>query len=113
MINAALWLHDSLLLKLDPCGSDESYSPAPAAKVAETPVSVPFCVPFALSEPNVLLLDRAEFAFDGGELEPAEELLRIDTLLRRRLGWDPWGGSSNQPWCIPAEIGRASCRERV
>ena len=103
VINAALWLHDSLLLKLDPCGSDESYSPAPAAKVAETPVSVPFCVPFALSEPNVLLLDRAEFAFDGGELEPAEELLRIDTLLRRRLGWDPWGGSSNQPWCIPAE----------
>lgn len=103
VIPAGLWLHDSLLLRLDPCQECESYKPAPAPATTETPIRIPYSVPFSLSEPNALLLDKAEFALDGGEFEPREELLRVDTLLRRRLGWDPWGGSANQPWCIPAE----------
>ena len=103
VIPAELWLHDSLLIRLDPCDTEETWSPAAAQKTVEVPMRIPACAPYALSEPNVLLLDRAEFSFDGGEFEPSEELLRIDTLLRRKLGWTPWGGSSNQPWCIPAE----------
>ena len=96
-------MHDSLLLRLDTCAEDDAWRPAPAPKTVEVPLRAPECVPFSLSESNALLLDRAEFSFDGGDFEPAEELLRIDTLLRRKLGWTPWGGSSNQPWCIPAE----------
>lgn len=106
-IEAELWMHDSLLLRLDP-PSDEAedisnVTPDAPQKRKSLSLAVPAELPFELSEPNVLLLDRAEFAFDDGEFEPCEELLRVDTLLRRRLGWTPWGGSSNQPWCLPAE----------
>ncbi len=112
VIPAGLWLHDSLLFRLDPCDESESYKPAAAPKVAQTPIPIPPCIPFSLSEPNALLLDKAEFALDGGGFEPCEELLRVDTLLRRRLGWDPWGGSANQPWCIPAEPAQHTVRLR-
>ena len=113
VIPAELWMHDSLLLRLDECDEAESWRrPAAAPKTKETPIRVPACVPFSLSEANVLLLDRAEYSFDGGEFEPADELLRIDTRLRNKLGWTPWGGSSNQPWCIPAEPNEHTVRLR-
>lgn len=111
VIDAELWMHDSLLLRLDPADDDNAAgdtadcavatSPAPAERSCA--LRLPPELPFELAEPNVLLLDSAEFAMDGGEFEPCEELLRVDTLLRRRLGWTPWGGSANQPWCLPAE----------
>jgi hypothetical protein len=55
------------------------------------------------------LLDYAEYALDRGEFRPKTEILRIDTLLRRELGWlkgDRWDslGSSAQPWVLPPEI---------
>ncbi len=102
-----LYPHDSLLLKLEPLRRGE----ARAAKIrSEKPaVSVDHhgltlreaaIIP---DEPNALLLDIFEYSFDGAPFEGPEEILRIDTLLRRRLGWEPWGGSANQPWCIAPE----------
>lgn len=52
---------------------------------------------YLLDEPNVLLLDKAQFAFDDGEFEEEEEILRLDTICRSRLGIE----SKNrmpQPW---------------
>ena len=43
-------------------------------------------VPVSLSEPNVLLLDHAAYRLNDEEWQPAEEVLRIDNLLRQRLG---------------------------
>lgn len=103
VMNYELWMHDSLLIRLDPCAEADEYLPVPSKKAAQACIKLPCRVPFKLCEPNVLLLDKAELSFDGGAFEPEEELLRADTQLRKRLGWEPWGGSSNQPWCIPAE----------
>ncbi len=110
-IEAELWIHDSLLLRLDyenestvndiVSANTGNATPATTERIATLPL--PPELQFELADPNVLLLDRAEFSMDGSEFEPCEELLRVDTLLRRRLGWTPWGGSANQPWCLPAE----------
>ncbi len=56
---------------------------------------------FRLSEPNVLMLDMAEFRVgsdDSLSWEPAEELLRLDDRLRERYGFPTKGGSYAQPW---------------
>lgn len=104
--------HDSLLFLLEPAprprsspnASDERGAPAlrtHAAALLEAagpgrllagPVSV------SLSEPNVLLLDMAEFRFGDGPWEPREELLRIDNIARARSGWAPREAAMVQPW---------------
>lgn len=43
-------------------------------------------VPVTLSDPNMLLLDMAEYSFNGGEFFSEEELLRIDNHVRQQLG---------------------------
>ncbi|MDR2176687.1 MAG: hypothetical protein LBP20_01435 [Treponema sp.] len=95
--------HDSLLLRLDPAQSAESAaSPAPQIQSPE-PASRPVQrftgpVPVTLQEPNVLLLDMAEFALDNGAFRPREEVLRLDDLLREELGWPLRGKAWAQPW---------------
>ena len=52
-------------------------------------------------EPNVLVLDRAEWRLGEGAWEPAAEVLRIDNLTRARSGLEPVWGDISQPWCEP------------
>lgn len=52
---------------------------------------------YLLDEPNVLLLDMAEFALDDGEFEPEEEILRLDTICRERIGIEK-KADMPQPW---------------
>ena len=40
----------------------------------------------AVAAASRLLLDMAEYAFNGGEFHALEELLRIDNAVRRQLG---------------------------
>ena len=78
--------YDSLLCRLD--NADEpSVIAAPEAPKKEKAITVPSKVEIIPSEPNVLLLDQAEFSLDGEEFSPTEEILRIDTACRIRLGW--------------------------
>lgn len=104
-IEAGLWAHDSLLLRLDPnpSASAPPVVPAKSAKLIRQPQNAVTEARFRLDEPNALLLDIAEYSLDGEPFGNAEEILRADTACRRRLGWEPWGGSSNQPWCMPAK----------
>ena len=64
--------------------------------------------PFAyrLEEPNVLVLDRAEYRVNGrGDWKKAEEILRLDNLVRSELGLAPVHGDIAQPWSEPpAEV---------
>ena len=53
---------------------------------------------YHLEEPNVFMLDQAEYALDGEAYQPEEELLRIDNILRRRLGWPLKMEAFAQPW---------------
>ena len=61
-------------------------------------VRFPGAVPVTLEEPNVLLLDMAEFAMDAGPYRPVEEILRLDNILRTELGWPARSGAFAQPW---------------
>jgi hypothetical protein len=57
-----------------------------------------------LSEPNVLLLDYAEFKIDDGDWSAQEEVLRLDNIAREHLGLVLKGGEIKQPWCFsPSE----------
>lgn len=51
-----------------------------------------------LSEPNVLLLDYAEFKIDDGGWAAQEEVLRLDNIAREQLGLVYKGGEIKQPW---------------
>ena len=101
-LRATLWEYDSLLLRLTPSQDDVVL---PAAKEPRVlPVATPALVNYELSEPNVFLLDMAEYALDGGPWQPTEEILRIDTACRNALGWPIKGGKGEaQPWVFPEE----------
>ena len=101
VIRAALYDHDSLLLRLD----HEPALPRPVAEdaAAVRQVRVPSLVDYVLDEPNVLLLDKAEVALDQGAYRPEEELLRADNALRLELGWPPRMDAVAQPWTVKEE----------
>ncbi|MBP3369581.1 MAG: hypothetical protein J6L85_02410, partial [Clostridia bacterium] len=69
---------------------------------------MPDGVSYSLSEPNVLLLDKARFALDDGELEDEEEVLRLDSKLRSRLGLPLRVSAVIQPWAIERKTPRWS-----
>lgn len=102
VILKTLFDYDSLLLKLIP-GKAETAVCAQAMPVAIKQVALPASVPYTLSEHNVLLLDMAEFAFDGGEFEAEEEILRLDNIVRKQLGFKERGGGVAQPWVLEKE----------
>lgn len=55
-------------------------------------------VGYTLWEPNVFLLDQAEYSVDGMEWNPSEEILRIDETLRCKWGYPLRNDSMPQPW---------------
>lgn len=95
-------LHDSLLLCLEPAeGEQEVQESAPApcadAELILKPVEI------TLDEPNMLLLDMAEYALDGGAYRPIEELLRLDNAARSELGIPLRRKEIVQPYLIKPE----------
>ncbi len=101
VIRTVLFGYDSLLLKLLP-GRTQAESHVPGrTEGARTYVTRP--EGFSLSEPNVLVLDMAEYRLDDGAYAPAEEILRLDNLCRDRLGLRRRGGAVVQPWVLPPE----------
>lgn len=95
-----LYEQDSLLLRLEKSGTAPAYAPAEAQTVPAFKNAGRFLrpVPATLEEPNVLLLDIAEYALDDGPYAPAEEILRLDNAVRAQLGWPGRGGAIVQPW---------------
>jgi hypothetical protein len=107
--------HDSLLLQLRPQPSAQPNGstgealrhPVPTTRGVELAVkyqqrsAFPEPSGYRLSEPNVLLLDNAEWRLDDGEWQPAEEVLRLDNLARVELGWLKRGSRGAQPWLEP------------
>lgn len=112
VIRRTLYPYDSLLLRLVPtevlCTTDSLAAP----KQSLSPLSVPARVDYQLDEPNALLLDIAAFALDDEPFGAAEELLRVDTSIRARLGYTPWGGSCCQPWYLPDNAPQHTVRLR-
>lgn len=95
---------DSFLIKL--CEKEaDFYEAAPQGKKLCETKRIFDTVDYTLSEPNVVILDRAEFSYDGNDFEPEEEILKIDTIIRNRLGWVEGGKRITlpQPWVMPDE----------
>lgn len=92
--------HDSLLIRLTPCtGTEPQAETAPAGTEKRwRQVRMPQPMAIHLAEPNVLVLDQAQYALDGEKWQPAEELLRIDNIARNRLNRPQRMGHFAQPW---------------
>lgn len=96
-----------------------SVSVSRAALIKEEGEHLPEPFAFRLSEPNVLLLDLAEWKLDEGEWQEREEILRLDNTCRQILGWparmeafaQPWTGKKETP--IHRLTLRFSIRSRV
>ena len=102
-IVAGLYNHDSLLLKLLPAAEGDSYTAAslkPEHVKEHSGLQIRHAE-YTADEPNALLLDICRYRLDGAGIQGPEEVLRADTAIRRALGWGPWGGGANQPWCMP------------
>lgn len=103
VIAYSLYQHDSILLKLTPSSEDYQAVADARGKAVAKRITIADRATFTLDEPNVFMLDTAEYSLDGGEWKPEEELLRIDTAFRKSLGWTPWNGSADQPWYLSAK----------
>jgi hypothetical protein len=58
-----------------------------------------------LSEPNVFVLDMAEFKIGKGRWQGPLEILKVDQQIRRAIGLPVRGGAMVQPWARPKEKG--------
>ncbi len=101
-INYNRYAFESILLRLNTC-TVSSFNEAEEKLELVSEIDIRDTVEYSLSEPNVLLLDRAKFSFDGGEFSDEEEILRFDNDLRIKMGWAKRGDSQVQPWCIKKE----------
>lgn len=99
IIEKSFYNHDSVLFRLSPC-SDKMNVPKATNSAEENykAQTTPPVVPITLEEPNVLMLDYAQFALDNEPYAPLEEILRADNILRERLGYPKRQGAVAQPW---------------
>ena len=101
-VRCRLYDYDSLLLSLEPTEAG-AYRAETEAVSGGTELKLPVRVAYTLSEPNALLLDKAEFALDDGPWQPEEEILRLDNVCREALGWPTRKEALAQPWVVPEE----------
>lgn len=101
VISCEMYSEDSLLFCLKE-GVPE-IAPPRERVVPTAALSLEDPVEFILDEPNVLVLDKAEYAFDEGDFHPAEDILRIDNAFREKLGYPLRTGEMMQPWTIQEE----------
>ena len=102
VINTKINCHDSILLRLDP--KTEAYkisNKAERNKIAE--LNFKNKVSYTRDEPNVLLLDTAQYAFDDEQFNDEEEILKADNKLREKLGYPSRQSHVAQPWTLEEE----------
>jgi len=92
---------DSILIRL---GKDEVCKKETEKQLKYTgTIYFPAEADYELEEENVLLLDRARYSLDGGEIRDEEEVLRLDNICRTELSMRERGHIYPQPWAIPHE----------
>jgi hypothetical protein len=91
------YAYDSYLYCLKPGKSDVKQTKTRCVAV-EQEIDIPGTVQVTLDEPNVLLLDMAEFRLDKGAWHGTEEILRLDNIVREELGYPKRAEAYAQPW---------------
>ena len=98
------YAHDSFLFALDKGKRKPREATADALPPYRLVKSYDYkgTVPYRLEEPNVMLLDLAEFTWDdNSEFQPLEEIRRIDARVRQLANIPPKSGK--QPWTLTDE----------
>jgi hypothetical protein len=92
-----LYQEDSLLLYLEPGIADKELSNEsnPQYKLYSILTGRHG---YQNEEPNVLMLDQCEYSLDGEAYQAKEEILRIDNILRKKLGYPLKNAAVAQPW---------------
>lgn len=72
--------------------------PEPLTVIKECMLPCDVQYAYALDEPNVCLLDKASWTWNGGDEQPAQEVLRVDNTVRDMLSIERRGGEMLQPW---------------
>lgn len=94
-----LYDQDSLLIKMTQ-GENYQFKEKPELVYKEEQSLFENKVQIVREEPNVLLLDMAEYSLDGVSWEKKEEILRIDTKIRTKLGYPLRIAAHAQPWTM-------------
>ena len=92
---------DSLLIKL--VSYCDTVIPHKKEFVELDKYDIKSAVDYKLSEKNVLLLDIAEYAFDDGDYQSKEDVLRIDNKFRKLLDYPGRTGALAQPYTMKKE----------
>lgn len=96
-----LYEHDSLLLYLSkPTDKKIEFAKNNSDQLVQILNKVSS---YTTSEPNVLMLDQAEYSIDQEAFQPMEEVLRIDNILRIQLNYPQKMDALVQPW-IKSEV---------
>ncbi len=105
IIERTIYSHDSLLLKLLPQALDTVSLPRTALTEIAPAKTFRAKVPYERTEPNVVLLDRAEYKWDDMEDYCEEdEILHLDNVVRAKNGMPPRVGHIIQPWVFAPEL---------
>lgn len=103
VLNREMNAFDSVLLKLEKdCDCAEVAETAEADEIIQA-FDIKNAVDYTLDEPNVLLLDQAQYAFDDGDWCDTEEVLRIDNKFRELLGYPMRTAYYPQPYTMPKQ----------
>ena len=98
-----LHTHDSLLVQLKRPNA-RCCEPAGRAEAETKEIYIKNAVEYCREEPNVYLLDMAQYSLDDGKTYyETEEVLRLDEQIRKELNYPLADGGDTQPWTIPPE----------
>lgn len=104
VIPAELFGSDSLLFRLDDVRTEpKTVKPEKVTAAPDRVIRFTDKAEYRRTEPNVLLLDRAEYALDSMNYRSEEEILILDNVCRRELGWQERMDAFPQPWVVPDE----------
>lgn len=92
-----MYAQDSFLLQMEP-GKRERVFDKPQKEPHATDIKIPVKAEIILDEPNVSILDIAEYKFDDGDWQDEEEILKIDNKFRKVLGYPRRMEAYAQPW---------------
>lgn len=100
IIDYDLHQNDSILLKLSEAQSEERAHKSAVYGTPSDTIRFMDKVKVTRCEPNVLLLDRAEYSINNEPFCPEEEILILDNECRERLGFPLRSDVFAQPWVV-------------
>lgn len=103
VIYHTLYNSDSLLIKLSQASSSDSFKRNEEKTHLTDVINFKDSVEFERDEPNVAVLDIAEYSLDGKTYAPKEEILRIDKKIREKFKFPLADGEDIQPWAMEKE----------